>query len=71
MTRILRMITAGGFIWWLIAASMAVAPQIETDPTGGYAAGLALAWLVILVLWLLIDTIIKRLGDLFGRQAVN
>lgn len=69
MTRILRIIAALGFLWWLGAGTLALAPSIESDPTGGAAVGVFLAWIGILLLWLLVDKLVRTLGDLFGRHA--
>lgn len=68
MTRILRIIAALGFLWWLGKATMAVAPIIESDQTGGAGFGLFLAWIAILLFWILVDKVLRMLGEIFGRK---
>ena len=45
-----------------IEGTVAVAPNLESDDTGGTMFGLLLAWIIIFTIWTLGNSILKSIG---------
>jgi putative effector of murein hydrolase LrgA (UPF0299 family) len=70
MTRIVRLVVALGFIWWLIAGTMAaVEPYAGQEIPSGVAGAVLLFYLLATLLWLLVDKVVRVMADIFGARS--